>query len=77
MHVVVICGGDDMAKPADEVIAEMGRANLMEKIEACMSGKEIDEVNNLWSKRGNISWFEAFSIWLLRNRGIQSLCEPK
>jgi len=73
VHCFVICGGFEeisVEHEVDRVIAEMGRNDVMKKIEACLSGSQIDEVNDVWLKRGNISWYEAFSVWLLKKRKV-------
>jgi hypothetical protein len=73
LHFIVICGGFEeisVSHEVDRVIAEMGRNDMMKKIEACLSGSQIDEVNDVWIKRGNISWYEAFSVWLLLKRKV-------
>lgn len=57
----------------NDVIGAMGQNGVMRQIESCMTEEQKNAVDSIWAQAGNITWFEAFSIWLLRSRGFESL----
>jgi hypothetical protein len=56
-----------------DAIRELSDRGVKEEIEDAMTGPQVDAVNDEWARLGNISWFEAFSIWLLKERGFDAL----
>ena len=57
----------------NNVLGAMGQSGVMRQIEACMTDEQKKAVGAIWAQAGNITWFEALSIWLLRSRGFESL----
>ena len=57
----------------DDVLRDLGERGMMKEIEKSLEKPHLDEIHREWIRAGNITWFEAFAIWLLRARGFESL----
>ena len=58
---------------AVDAIKELGERGIKKDIEDALTGPQVDAVNDEWARLGNVSWFEAFAVWLLRERGFDAL----
>jgi hypothetical protein len=54
-----------------EVLEILGSMGTMKQIKETLPEPCLKQIEELWTTNGNISWFEAFAIWLLELRKNQ------